>query len=81
MEILDRFVSKTLWFVNENCTLADLAILSNVSQIKACGYDITKHANLQRWYQQCKALPGFEENEAGAQEVGDFFQKIVGKQF
>jgi glutathione S-transferase len=82
MEILDGFLEKSLWFAdNENVTIADLSILSNVSQIKACGYNISKHCNLSRWYEQCKSLKGFDENEVGANEVGKFFKTKLGEQF
>jgi glutathione S-transferase len=82
MEILDGFLSTSLWFAdNENATIADLSILANVSQIKACGYEISKHQNLSRWYEQCRSLPGFEENENGAIELGKIFESQLGKQF
>lgn len=82
MEILDGFLDKSLWLAdNENATLADLSILANVSQIKACGFDIAKFCNLSRWYEQCKSLKGFDENEAGANEAGKYFIDRLGKQF
>lgn len=82
METLDGFVSKSLWFAdNENATIADLSILANVSQISACGYDIKKHKHLNRWLEQCRVLPGYEENEKGAAELGKVFKSILGDQF
>lgn len=82
MEILNGFLSSSLWFAdNENVTIADLSILANVSQIKACGYDVSKHEHLNRWYEQCRSLPGFEENEKGAIELGTIFESRLGKQF
>mgnify|MGYP003471334340 CR=1 FL=1 len=82
MELLNGFVSKNLWFAdNENATIADLAILANVSQLKACGYQISKHEHLNRWFEQCRTLPGFEENERGALELGELFKSILGNQF
>lgn len=82
MEILDGFVSKSLWFADsKNATLADLAILANVSQISACGYNISKHEHLNRWFERCRALPGFDENEKGAVELGIIFKSILGNQF
>lgn len=82
MEILDGFLINSLWFAsNEHATIADLSLLANVSQIRACGYKITKHENLCRWFLQCKSIPGFEENERGATELGYIFNKILGEQF
>ena len=81
MEILDGFVSKSLWFAGDLPTIADLSILSNVAQIKACGYEISRHSNLNRWYEICKSLPGFEENERGAIELGEVYQSRIGNPF
>ena len=81
MEILDKFVSTNLWFAGDQPTIADLSILSNVAQIKACGYEISKHNNLNRWYEICKSLPGFDENEKSAIELGDAYQSRIGNPF
>lgn len=80
-DILDILVSKTLWFAGDQPTIADFAILANVSQIKACGYNISKHINLNRWYEMCKSLPGFEENEIGAIKLGEVYRSIIGNPF
>lgn len=81
MEILDKFLTKSVWIAGSNVTIADLSVVSNVAQIKACGYDISKHANLFRWYESCKTIHGFEENENGAIELGKIIQSRVGNQF
>lgn len=81
MKILDGFLNDSLWFATENPTIADLSILSNVLQIKACGYDISKHKYLFEWLERCKSLPGFEENESGAIQVGKIFKSRIGEQF
>ena len=36
-----------------------------------CGYDIGKYPNIAAWYERCKQLKGFEENDAGAKQFGD----------
>lgn len=41
---------------------------------QACGYDISKHVNLSKWLERCKNLPGFKENQSGADLIGEFFR-------
>lgn len=66
MKILDTFVATDLWFAGSDATLADLSILANITQIKACGYNLSQHINLIKWFEQCRQLPGFNENQRGA---------------
>lgn len=77
MTILDSFIENSSWFAGEKVTLADLTILANVTQIKACGYNISQHINLSRWLESCKNLPGYNENQKGADEMGEFFRSKV----
>lgn len=81
MEVLDGFAEKSLWFAGDLPTIADLSILANVSQIKACGYKISNHENLNRWYEMTKTLPGFEENDIGAEKFGEIYRSIMGNPF
>lgn len=36
---------------------------------------------IQRWYEQCKKLPGFEENNKGATEFGAMMKSKITKGF
>lgn len=81
MSILDSFVANNLWFAGENATLADLTTLANVTQIKACGYNISQHVNLSKWLERCKTLPGYEENQNGADELGKMFKSVIPNAF
>lgn len=81
MENLDMFLFKRNWFAGENPTIADLSLLSNISQIMYCGYDFSQHLNILSWYQRCKLLPGFEENEAGAKKLGNLFNDLIDQGF
>lgn len=77
MSILDSFVAKSLRFAGESVTLADLTILANVTQIQACGYNISQHVNLSKWLERCKVLPGFDENQKGADQLGKMFRAQI----
>lgn len=35
------------------------------------GGDITKYKNIAAWYERCKSLPGFEENNDGGKIFGE----------
>lgn len=39
--------------------------------IQHVGADISSYKNLSAWYENCKALPGWEENNTGAKAFGD----------
>jgi len=76
MEILDRhYLHTDLWFAGNLPTIADLSILANISQIKSCGFCLQKHVNLTNWFDRCTSLPGFDENQTGAEALGDVFKK------
>lgn len=66
MKVLNSFVADTLWFAGNQPSIADLSILANISQIRACGYNINQHENLAKWFERCKTLPGFDECLEGA---------------
>lgn len=81
MTFLDSFVENSLWFAGDKVTLADLSILANVTQIQACGYNTAQHVHLSKWLERCKSLPGYEENQKGADELGKFFRGKVPNAF
>lgn len=77
MKILDTFVATNSWFAGTDATLADLSILSNVTQIKACGYNLSQHINLMQWFEQCRQLPGFDENQRGANNFEELLKNQI----
>lgn len=81
MQVLEKYLESNTWFAGDKVTIADLTILANVSQLRAMGYNIGQHAKLSEWYERCKALPGFDENQAGADEHSKNFQKILPNTF
>lgn len=41
------------------------------------GYNLEQHKNLDSWYQSCKSIIGFEENDGGARKLADFIKSKV----
>ena len=41
------------------------------------GYNLEHHKNLDSWYQSCKSIIGFEENDGGARKLADFIKSKV----
>lgn len=81
MQTLNGFLKGNSWFAGDKPTIADLSILPNVSQIKSCGFDISKFGDLSKWFERCKSLKGFEENQRGAEEVGEYFKSKIPNAF
>lgn len=77
MKLLEKYLENSSWFAGDKATIADLSILANVSQLRAMGYNLNQHHKLAAWYERCKTLPGFDENQAGADEHSkNFHQKM-----
>uniref|UniRef100_U5EYR3 glutathione transferase n=1 Tax=Corethrella appendiculata TaxID=1370023 RepID=U5EYR3_9DIPT len=70
-EFLNTFIGEHKWVCGDDLTIADLSILASISSIVQVGADISGYKNLAKWYENCKSLPGFAENEAGAKLFGD----------
>lgn len=77
MNVLETYAERYSWLADDNVTLADLSILSNVSQIKACGYNTSQHRHISRWLKQCQHLPGYQECLKGAEETGTYFKNKI----
>lgn len=77
MSVIDSCAERRSWLADDNVTLADLSIFCNVTQIKACGYNTSKHIHLSRWLEQCEHLPGYEECLQGAEETGKYFKNQI----
>jgi len=69
VKVMETFLENSKWIAGNNLTIADFSALANISTIVEFGYDLTQHSNLNRWYEQCKSLNGFEENLEGAKSL------------
>ena len=80
MGYLDGFLEGSKYVAGENLTIADLALIASVSTFAMADYPIDNHPNVKRWYATCRAtVPGWEENQKGAEEFRPFFDKLKGQ--
>ncbi|XP_026320406.1 glutathione S-transferase 1-like [Hyposmocoma kahamanoa] len=75
LNFLETFLNGSKWVAGDNCTIADTSIYASLSSILAVGWDISSFPNIQQWVKDCKALPGFEENQEGAKQFGEAVKK------
>nr|NP_788656.1 glutathione S transferase D3 [Drosophila melanogaster]Q9VG97.1 RecName: Full=Inactive glutathione S-transferase D3 [Drosophila melanogaster]AAB26513.1 glutathione S-transferase D22, DmGST22 {EC 2.5.1.18} [Drosophila melanogaster, Peptide, 199 aa] [Drosophila melanogaster]AAO41561.1 glutathione S transferase D3 [Drosophila melanogaster] len=69
-DFLNTFLEGQDYVAGDQYTVADIAILANVSNFDVVGFDISKYPNVARWYDHVKKItPGWEENWAGALDV------------
>ncbi|XP_055641162.1 glutathione S-transferase 1-like isoform X2 [Toxorhynchites rutilus septentrionalis] len=71
---LNGYLEGQEWVAGVNCTVADLCLVATVSTLDKLGVDLTEFANIIDWYERCKALPGYDENEEGANAFGGFIK-------
>lgn len=71
LEWLNGFLEGHDWVAGNNLTIADLSILSSVSSIIHVGADVSEYKNISAWYERCRGLPGFDENDKGAKVFGE----------
>ncbi|CAG9795890.1 unnamed protein product [Diatraea saccharalis] len=74
-DLLEEFLRGSKWVAGDNMTIADTSIYASVSSILAVGWDISKFPNIQRWVLECASLPGYQENQEGAQDFGEAVKK------
>jgi glutathione S-transferase len=70
----NTFLESTKYAAGDHVTVADISLVATVSSYDVAGFDITKYANVSRWYDLCKkTVPGYQINEAGMAEFKKFF--------
>ena len=77
---LENLLEKN-FFVGDNLTLADISIFSIISGIIQIGFDITKYSRVTAWFERCKVLKGFEENEKSVETLGSMFKAMMKEGF
>lgn len=62
-DFLNTFLEGHKFVVGDNVTIADIALLATVTNFDAAKFDLSKYANVARWYEECKkVVPGYAEN-------------------
>lgn len=75
LDCLEDFLDRKKYFAGAEPTIADIAIISNMIQLKnAFGELGEDYRNLRQWFRRCEKLTGFDENIAGGKFVSDFFK-------
>lgn len=77
LKVIDTFLENSKWIAGDKLTIADFSIVPTISTIVECGYDLTKHSNVNRWYEQSKSLNGFEENLQGAKLLATLIKSKI----
>ncbi|KAH8346999.1 hypothetical protein KR059_003898, partial [Drosophila kikkawai] len=73
---LNTFLEGQEYFAGDHLTLADIAILSNVTNFDVLGFDISQYPNVAKWYANAKKVtPGWEENWEGALDLKRSFDE------
>ena len=45
--------------------------------LQCWGADFKNYPRLNKWYERCKPLPGFQENHEGAKKLADKMAKMI----
>lgn len=77
LKVIETFLDNSKWIAGDKITIADFSLLTIVTTIHECGYDLAQHSNLTRWYKQCQSLPNFEENRNDAKELADRMRAAI----
>ncbi|XP_055641600.1 glutathione S-transferase 1-1-like [Toxorhynchites rutilus septentrionalis] len=74
---LELYLSRNDWFAGENITVADLSLLPTVASLVHCGFNISEFPRIADWYENCKVLKGYHDDQAVAQQLGGYFRSLV----
>ncbi|XP_030573660.1 glutathione S-transferase D4-like [Drosophila novamexicana] len=75
---LNTFLEGQLYVAGNNLTIADIAILANVSSFVTMNFDLKNYPNVERWYENAqKVTPGWNENWEGLLQMRDFFDDKI----
>ncbi|KAH8357181.1 hypothetical protein KR084_008261, partial [Drosophila pseudotakahashii] len=75
---LDTFLEGQEYVAGDQLTVADIAILANVSTYEVTEFDFSKYSNVVRWYANAKKVtPGWDENVKGLEMMKSFFESKI----
>jgi len=80
LKVLEEQLAKADFLIGDNATLADIAIATEVDQLRLlksnatppAGNDLSNHPNVKNWLNRMHSLPGFKESH-------NQFEKVVSK--
>ncbi|XP_055545724.1 glutathione S-transferase 1-1-like [Wyeomyia smithii] len=74
---LELLLIRNDWFAGEKITIADMALLPTIATLAHSGFDLTKFPRLLAWYDNCKELKGYPEEQAIAVQAGQFVRSML----
>ncbi|XP_058448804.1 glutathione S-transferase 1-1-like [Malaya genurostris] len=74
---LELFLVRNDWFAGEKVTVADLSILPTIASMVHSGLDLSQFPRLGTWYDNCKVLKGYQDEQTIARQFGDLFRSMV----
>ena len=77
IDLLETFLKRSAFVAGETMSVADLAILANVSTMEASDMDLSRWPRVERWLKKMKELPYYSVNVAGAQYIGGVLKKAI----
>ncbi|XP_037071994.1 uncharacterized protein LOC119093185 [Pollicipes pollicipes] len=75
LDALEIFLSRSAYAAGDEMTVADLALLANVSTLDAAGIDLSAWPKIKAWLAKMKDLPYYAVNDKGAKMLGSAYAK------
>ncbi|XP_075148969.1 glutathione S-transferase 1-1-like [Haematobia irritans] len=73
-EFFNTFLEGKQFAAGDSVTVADIALLATVTNFEAASFDLSKYANVAKWYEACKiAVPGYAENKEACNAFRKYF--------
>lgn len=77
MEFMNTFLGDSKYCAGDKLTIADLSLVASVSSYDVAKFDISKYANVARWYKLVKeTAPGYDLNQKGVDEFAKYFANL-----
>ncbi|XP_065073035.1 glutathione S-transferase 1-like [Ochlerotatus camptorhynchus] len=71
---LNTFLEGHQYAAGNELTIADLSLAASAATYEVAGFDFSKYPNVHAWLERCKKnAPGYDLNQAGADEFKDKF--------
>ncbi|XP_043217119.1 glutathione S-transferase 1-1-like [Amphibalanus amphitrite] len=75
INIFEAMLAKSEYAAGDHVTLADLAIVANVSTAEAMGLDLSGVPKVRAWLDKIKQLPCYEANVQGVTQLGAMYKE------
>lgn len=66
LEYLNTFLEGHTYAAGDSLTIADITLVTTISNYEAVGIDFSQYSNIPKWYAKCKeTIPGYQINVDG----------------